>query len=190
MHQPSFLGVVAAPSRKVPELGLGAAAFGALLLIAFALPSHVLAHEAHPPAQPARAAALDAANAEGAPPLQKGPWPIRNGLDYQPTEQELRALHQEDVTPDQAREIDRLYDQLLASNDHRAGWSQVLADPLIDTGRAVLDNAPIVQVQPRASQFLPGSSADQAEQRRESKFDAEQRELDEEFDNNLNICKC
>ena len=52
MHQPSFLGVVAAPSRKVPELGLGAAAFGALLLIAFALPSHVLAHEAHPPAQP------------------------------------------------------------------------------------------------------------------------------------------
>jgi hypothetical protein len=29
-------------------------------------------------------------------------------------------LHQEDVTPDQAREIDRLYDQLLASNDHRA----------------------------------------------------------------------
>jgi hypothetical protein len=24
-------------------------------------------------------------------------------------------LHQEDVTPDQAREIDRLYDQLLAS---------------------------------------------------------------------------
>ena len=61
MHQPSFLGVVAAPSRKVPELGLGAAAFGALLLIAFALPSHVLAHEAHPPAQPATAAVLDEA---------------------------------------------------------------------------------------------------------------------------------
>jgi len=37
---------------------------------------------------------------------------------------------------------------------------------------------------------LPGSSTDQAEQRRESKFDVEQRELDEEFDNNLNICKC
>ena len=118
MHRPSFLDVVAAPSRKVSELGLGAAAFGAHLLIAFALPSHLLAHEAHPPAQPARAVALDAA--EGAPPLHKGPWPIRNGLNYQPTEQELRALHQEDVTPDQAREIDLLYDQLLASNDHRA----------------------------------------------------------------------
>jgi hypothetical protein len=120
MHRPSFLGVVAAPSRKVSELDLGAAAFGAHLLIAFALPSHVLAHEAHPPGQPARAAALHAANAEGAPLLHKGPWPIRNGLNYQPTEQELKALHQEDVTPDQAREIDLLYDQLLASNDHRA----------------------------------------------------------------------
>ena len=57
-----------------------------------------------------------AANAESAPPLHKGPWPIRNGHDYQPTEHELRALHEEDVTPSQAREIDRLYDQLLASS--------------------------------------------------------------------------
>jgi hypothetical protein len=64
MHQPSFRGVVAALSRKAPELGLGATVFGARLLIAFALPSHVLAHEAYPPAQPATAAALDAANAE------------------------------------------------------------------------------------------------------------------------------
>ena len=117
MHQPSFLGVVAAPSRKVLELSLGAVAFGAHLLIAFALPSHVLAHEVHPPAQPVRAAALSAANAEGAPPLHKGPWPIRNGRNYQPTEHELRALHEEDVTPGQAREIDRLYDQLLASSE-------------------------------------------------------------------------
>jgi hypothetical protein len=58
-----------------------------------------------------------AANTEGAPPLHKGPWPIRNGHNYQPTEHELRALHQEDVMPDEAREIDRLYDQLLASSE-------------------------------------------------------------------------
>jgi hypothetical protein len=58
-----------------------------------------------------------AANAEGAPPLHSGPWPIHNGRNYQPTEDELRALHLEDVTPDQAREIDRLYDQLLAGNE-------------------------------------------------------------------------
>jgi hypothetical protein len=120
MHQPSFRGVVAALSRKAPELGLGAAVFGVRLLIAFVLPSHVLAHEAHPPAQPATAAALDAANAEGVPRLHRGPWPIRDGRNYQPTEHELRALHQDDVTLDQAREIDRLYDQLLASSDHQA----------------------------------------------------------------------
>jgi hypothetical protein len=54
--------------------------------------------------------------AEDAPSQRKGPWPIRNGHNYQPTENELRGLQQQDVTPDQAREIDRLYDQLLANN--------------------------------------------------------------------------
>lgn len=58
-----------------------------------------------------------AANAEGPPSLHSGPWPIHNGRNYQPTENELRALHLEDVTPDQAREIDRLYDQLLAGSE-------------------------------------------------------------------------
>jgi hypothetical protein len=60
------------------------------------------------------------ASAEGAPPLHRGPWPIRNGHNYQPTELELRALHMEDVTLDEAREIDRIYDQLLATDDHPA----------------------------------------------------------------------
>jgi hypothetical protein len=57
MHQPSCRGIVAALSRKAPRPGLGTAIFGARLLIAFAVPSHVFAHEAHPPAQPAAAAA-------------------------------------------------------------------------------------------------------------------------------------
>jgi hypothetical protein len=57
------------------------------------------------------------ANTEGASPLHSGPWPIHNGRNYQPTEDELRALHLEDVTPDQAREIERLYDQLLAGSE-------------------------------------------------------------------------
>jgi hypothetical protein len=57
-----------------------------------------------------------AANAEGSP-VHNGSWPIHNGRNYQPTEDELRALHMEDVTPDQAREIDRLYDQLLAGTE-------------------------------------------------------------------------
>jgi hypothetical protein len=56
-------------------------------------------------------------SAEDAPLLHKGSWPIRNSHNYQPTEHDLRALRLEDVTPDQAREIDRLYDQLLASSE-------------------------------------------------------------------------
>jgi hypothetical protein len=56
-------------------------------------------------------------SADDAAPLHKGPWPIHNGRNYQPTENELRALHREDVTPNQAREIDRLYDQLLVSSE-------------------------------------------------------------------------
>jgi hypothetical protein len=57
-------------------------------------------------------------SAEDSPPLHEGPWPIRNGHNFQPTEHELRALHLEDVTPDQARAIDRLYDQLLTRSEN------------------------------------------------------------------------
>jgi len=60
---------------------------------------------------------VNSASAEGAPLLHEGPWPIRNGHNYQPTEHELRSLHLEDVTPDQAREIDRLYKELLANSE-------------------------------------------------------------------------
>jgi Domain of unknown function (DUF305) len=61
MHQPSFRGVVAALSRKAPRPGLGTAVFGARLLLAFALPSHLLAHEAHPTAQLTTATVVDEA---------------------------------------------------------------------------------------------------------------------------------
>jgi hypothetical protein len=37
-------------------------------------------------------------SAENAQPLHKGPWPIRNGRNYQPTAQKLKALHLEGVT--------------------------------------------------------------------------------------------
>jgi hypothetical protein len=57
------------------------------------------------------------ASAEGATLPHEGPWPIRNGHNYQPTERELRLLHLQDVTPDQAREIDRLYNELLANSE-------------------------------------------------------------------------
>jgi hypothetical protein len=54
--------------------------------------------------------------AEPIPPAHKGPWPIHNGRNIQPTETGLRSLHLRDVTPDQAREIDRLYSELLAAH--------------------------------------------------------------------------
>jgi hypothetical protein len=56
-------------------------------------------------------------SAEDAISLRKGPWPIRNGHNYQPTERELEDLKLQDVTPDQAREIDRLYDELLGDSE-------------------------------------------------------------------------
>jgi hypothetical protein len=54
--------------------------------------------------------------AEQVPPVHKAPWPIRNGRNYQPTENDLRSSHLRDVTPDQARELDRLYSELLAAH--------------------------------------------------------------------------
>ena len=59
--------------------------------------------------------------AEGEPLLHQGPWPIQDGFDRQPTEDELRASHQQDVTPNQAHEIDRLYDQLMSSSQKILG---------------------------------------------------------------------
>jgi hypothetical protein len=54
--------------------------------------------------------------AEQAPPFHEGRWPIRNGHNYQPTENDLRSAHLQDVTPGQAREIERLYNQLLGAH--------------------------------------------------------------------------
>ena len=56
-------------------------------------------------------------SAEDAPSLRKGSWPIRHGHNYQPTDRQLRDLHREDVTAEEARELDRLYDELLASGE-------------------------------------------------------------------------
>ena len=47
------------------------------------------------------------------------PWPIYNGFDHQPTENELRALHEQDVAPAQAKVIDKLYAISLMSADKK-----------------------------------------------------------------------
>jgi hypothetical protein len=61
MYRPSFRGVATALSGKLPRPGLATAFFGARLLVAFALPSHLLAHEAHQAVPPATAAVVDEA---------------------------------------------------------------------------------------------------------------------------------
>jgi hypothetical protein len=63
--------------------------------------------------------------AQASPQFHQGPWPIHNGFNHQPTQSELRALHRQDVTPDEAGEIDHLYDQLLSGSE--IGKPQVTA---------------------------------------------------------------
>ena len=53
MTQASFRDVLSALSATLPRPALNGIIFGARILIAFALPSHVLAHDAHPAASPA-----------------------------------------------------------------------------------------------------------------------------------------
>jgi hypothetical protein len=50
--------------------------------------------------------------------------------------------------------------------------------------------APVGHAQPTAGNFTPSSKADEIEQHRLSAFDAQQRQLDEMLDKELNICRC
>jgi hypothetical protein len=43
--------------------------------------------------------------AQDAPPFHRVPWPIHNGFNHQPAQNELRELHHQDFTPEEAREI-------------------------------------------------------------------------------------
>jgi hypothetical protein len=53
-------------------------------------------------------------------------WPIQNGFNRQPTQNELRALHEQDVPANDAREIDRLYDELLSNGGtHHTGIARM-----------------------------------------------------------------
>lgn len=47
--------------------------------------------------------------------VHEGPWPIQNGFNRQPTD------NNQDVTSGQASEIDRLYDQLMSGGDKSKG---------------------------------------------------------------------
>ena len=64
------------------------------------------------------------------------------------------------------------------------------AGELAGSATAVPAEAPIVDVQPHAKAFAPDSRANDAAQRRISRFDAKQQKLDSVLDKNLNICRC
>lgn len=49
------------------------------------------------------------------------PWPIWHGQNHQPRQDELNALHENDVAPKESQEIDRLYEQLEQDNLHILG---------------------------------------------------------------------
>jgi hypothetical protein len=50
------------------------------------------------------------------PPVHERPWPIHNGFNHQPTRADLKALHRREFTPAEAKETDRLYDELMSSS--------------------------------------------------------------------------
>jgi hypothetical protein len=64
------------------------------------------------------------------------------------------------------------------------------AGSLPDPAHTVYGNAPIGHLQPRSGSVAPNSAAEQIEQEKMSRFNAEQRKLDEELDKRLNICRC
>jgi Spy/CpxP family protein refolding chaperone len=54
--------------------------------------------------------------AKDAPVSHPGPWPIYDWRNHQPTRHQLHTMHMHDLTPNEAREVDRLYDQLESSS--------------------------------------------------------------------------
>ena len=63
------------------------------------------------------------------------------------------------------------------------------AAPMTGSGNTVYGSAPVGHLQPRAQQFTPQSSAEQAEQQQMSTFDTQQQKEDQELDQRLNICR-
>jgi hypothetical protein len=59
MYQTSIRRVLAIIPNRLPRCGLGTTLLGACALIAFAVPSHLMAQEAHPAAPPVAVAAAD-----------------------------------------------------------------------------------------------------------------------------------
>ena len=59
--------------------------------------------------------------AQEAPPVHRGDWPIHKGHNYQPTQDDLEKLDTQDITRKEAKEVDRLYNQLESTGGEPQG---------------------------------------------------------------------
>ncbi|MGY3620287.1 DUF305 domain-containing protein [Bradyrhizobium sp. USDA 10063] len=155
MHRPSFRGAAAALSGKFPRPGLGAAVVGARLLVAFALPSHVLAHEARPPAQPAVAVEEAPFWKENEAAMIK----MMNDMEIKPTgdiDRDFVAM----MTPHHQGAIDMAISELRYGKNEQlrriaqeiiVEQMQEIAAMKLAIGQPVTDSAPAPTQQPSAS---------------------------------------
>jgi len=81
MFQTSIRRVLAIIPNRLPRCGLGMTLFGARLLIAFAVPSHLMAQEAHPAAPPVAVVAETAFLKENDDAMTK----MMNGMAIKPS---------------------------------------------------------------------------------------------------------
>ena len=77
--------------------------------------------------------------AQEALPLHQGDWPIHGWHDQQPTEDQLNAQHLQDVTPNQAQEVDRIYNKLLSNTEGVDRRTDREADDDINKENQLLD---------------------------------------------------
>jgi hypothetical protein len=85
----------------------------AILMFGLAATGAAHAAQANFLAQPGYA---DRAQPKDVPLPHPGPWPIYDWREHQPTRYQLDAMHLHDLTPNDAREVDRLYNQLESSS--------------------------------------------------------------------------
>jgi len=63
--------------------------------------------------------------AQEAPPVHRGDWPIHNWHKYQPTQDDLEKLDTQDITRKEAKEVNRLYNQLEGTGGEPQGGVEV-----------------------------------------------------------------
>lgn len=89
------------------------AAMSTLIVLAATLP---IASPGNAQGSPQQGSVQQGSPQQGSPqaaaPFHRGNWPISQGHNYQPRRDQLDARHESDVSAQEARELDRLYEEL------------------------------------------------------------------------------